>query len=55
MNFLEWAGVELKAEVLAREGFAASRERLEDVGQIHIFTTDGVENLLLDPWQLRTH
>jgi hypothetical protein len=43
MNFLEWAGVELKAEVLAREGFAASRERLEDVGQIHIFTTDGVD------------
>jgi hypothetical protein len=47
MNFLERAGVELKAEVLAREGFAASRERLEDVGRIHIFTTDGVDGAFL--------
>jgi hypothetical protein len=47
INFLERAGVELKAKVLAREGFAASRERLDDVGQIHIFTTDGVDGAFL--------
>jgi hypothetical protein len=44
---LERTGVELKAVVLVREGFAASRERLKDVGQIHIFTTDGVDGAFL--------
>jgi hypothetical protein len=52
--------VELKAEVLAREGFASSGKQLKDVGHIHFFTTDGVDgaflkNLLLHPWQLRMH
>jgi hypothetical protein len=47
MNFLEQTSVELKAEVSAREGFAASRERLKDVGQIRIFMTDGVDGAFL--------
>jgi hypothetical protein len=47
MNFLERPSMQLKAKVAARERFAATREGLENVRQVHVRTINRVNRALL--------